>query len=123
MASQIVSYALDEETVVRFEVEPTDDWHPVGTDEIVGRVRDAVSPAVAAARTVLDKVAELQPAAVEVKFGIKVNGTANWLVAKAATEANFEITLTWKPSAPTAPGEAAGESGGGESGGGESGTA
>ncbi|MEU8584237.1 CU044_2847 family protein [Streptomyces abikoensis] len=100
MTSQVVSYALDEGTEVRFEITPTDDWHPVGTDEVVGRVRDAVRPAVEAARAVLDQVTELRPAEVQVKFGVKVNGTANWIVAKAATEANFEITLSWKPEAP-----------------------
>ncbi|MCA1695681.1 MAG: hypothetical protein LC749_13655 [Actinobacteria bacterium] len=38
----------------------------------------------------------------EVKFGIKVSGTANWLIAKAATEGNFDITLTWTPKLATA---------------------
>ena len=47
----------------------------------------------------LRSVAELGPDEVEVKFGVKVNGGTNWLVAKAATEANFEITLTWNPRA------------------------
>ncbi|MER6067401.1 CU044_2847 family protein [Streptomyces sp. NPDC001817] len=95
MASQVVSYELDEQTVVQFEIEPTGDFHQVGSEEVVGRVREAVHPAVEAARTVLHRVTALQPAEVEVKFGIKVNGTANWLIAKAATEANFEITLKW----------------------------
>ncbi|GAA2233678.1 hypothetical protein GCM10010232_20490 [Streptomyces amakusaensis] len=97
MASQIVSYELDDGTVVRFEAEPAGDWHPVAADDIVGRVRDAAGPAVDAARAVLHRVAELRPDQVEVKFGLKVNGTANWIVAKAATEANFEVTLTWQP--------------------------
>jgi hypothetical protein len=30
-----------------------------------------------------------------VKFGVKASGEASWLVAKAAGEANFEVTLTW----------------------------
>jgi hypothetical protein len=46
---------------------------------------------------VLAKVQEAAPDKIEVKFGIKVSGTANWLVAKAATEGNFDITLTWTP--------------------------
>jgi hypothetical protein len=29
-----------------------------------------------------------------------VTGTANWLVAKAATEGNFEVTLSWSPGSP-----------------------
>ncbi|MGK5530932.1 CU044_2847 family protein [Streptomyces sp. URMC 129] len=97
MASQVVSYALDDDTEVRFEVEQAGDWHPVAVDEVVGRVRDAAGPAVEAARAVLQRVAALRPGQVQVKFGLKVNGSANWIVAKAATEANFEITLTWDP--------------------------
>ncbi|MGW7577828.1 CU044_2847 family protein [Streptomyces sp. NPDC054765] len=97
MAVQVVSYELDEETVVRFEIDPSDGFHQVSSGEVIGRVRDAVRPAVEAARTVLDQAAALRPAEVEVKFGIKVNGTANWLVAKAATEANFEVSLLWRP--------------------------
>ncbi|MEU6674481.1 CU044_2847 family protein [Streptomyces sp. NPDC046853] len=97
MADQVVSYALDDETVVRFEISPTDEFHPVGAAEIVGQVREAVRPAVEAARTVLDQAAALRPAEVQVKFGIKVSGTANWIVAKASTDANFEVSLTWRP--------------------------
>jgi hypothetical protein len=97
MPSPVVSYALDDQTVVRFEVEPTADWYNVGSEEIVGRIRDAVTPAVEGARAVLEKVKDAAPDEIEVKFGIKVSGTANWLVAKVATEGNFEITLTWRP--------------------------
>ncbi|NUL02182.1 hypothetical protein HRW07_02760 [Streptomyces lunaelactis] len=97
VSTQQVSYTLDDETVVRFEIEATDTFRPVGADEVVGRVREAVRPAVEAARAVLDQVRGVRPAEVEVKFGVKATGTAQWLVAKAATEANFEITLVWRP--------------------------
>ncbi|MGW2638728.1 CU044_2847 family protein [Streptomyces sp. NPDC001348] len=96
MSSQVVSYELDDETVVQFEVEPSEEWHPVGAGQVVSRVRTAVEPAVQAARTVMEQAKEFCPDEVQVKFGVKVNGTANWLVAKAATEANFEITMTWR---------------------------
>ena len=97
MAAAVVTYSLDDETVVRFEIEPSADFRPAGPDEIVGRIRDAVAPAVEGARAVLEKVKDAAPNEIEVKFGIKVSGTANWFVAKAATEGNFEITLTWSP--------------------------
>ncbi|WP_065958962.1 CU044_2847 family protein [Streptomyces sparsogenes] len=97
MSTQQVSYALDDETIVRFEIEEADTFRPVGTEEVVGRVREAVRPAVEAARAVLDRIREVRPAEVEVKFGVKASGTAQWVVAKAATEANFEITLVWRP--------------------------
>jgi predicted neutral ceramidase superfamily lipid hydrolase len=97
MTAVVVGYALDDGTVVRFEIEPSAGFRPAGPDEIAGRIREAVAPAVEGARAVLEKVREAAPREVEVKFGIKVSGTANWLVAKAATEGNFEVTLTWKP--------------------------
>ncbi|AJP00842.1 hypothetical protein TU94_04485 [Streptomyces cyaneogriseus subsp. noncyanogenus] len=99
MAHQVVSYALDDETVVRFEIEPTDQFHQVGAGEIVGQVREAVRPAVEAARAVLDQAVALHPAEVQVTFGVKVSGTANWLVAKASTDANFEVSLVWRSAA------------------------
>lgn len=92
----VVAYALEDGTQVRFEVEPTDDWYDVATDVVLGQVREAVIPAVEGAKVVLDTVRAIGPDEIEVKFGIKVSGQANWIVAKAATEANFEITLTWK---------------------------
>ncbi|MGD9528654.1 MAG: CU044_2847 family protein [Pseudonocardia sp.] len=97
MAASVVSYQLDEDTIVRFEIEPSADFRPAGPDEIAGKIRDAVVPAVEAARVVLDKVKAVAPTEVKVKFGVKVSGTANWFVAKAATEGNFEIELTWTP--------------------------
>jgi Trypsin-co-occurring domain 1 len=95
MSSQVVTYALDDSTTVSFEVEPAPGFRPAGAGEVIGRVQSAVGPAVEAAKLVLDRVREVRPDQVELKFGIKVSGNANWLVARAATEGNFEITLTW----------------------------
>jgi hypothetical protein len=95
--SQIVKYQVDETTVVGFEFDPGPGWRPAGTKELAGQVRIAVEPAVDAAKVVLEKIKEAAPDGVEVKFGVKVSGEANWIIAKAATEGNFEITLTWKP--------------------------
>lgn len=100
MATSVVSYALDEGTTVRFEIQPTADFRPAGPDEIAGRIRDAVAPVIAAAQTVLKTAREVAPDEVKLKFGIKVSGAANWLVAKAATEGNFEVEMTWKPAPP-----------------------
>jgi hypothetical protein len=92
----VAGYALDDNTIVRFEVEPTDDWQDVSSNQVLGKIRDAVGPAVESARAVLDKVVEVGPDEVEVKFGIKVSGEVNWYVARASTDGNFEVTLTWK---------------------------
>ncbi len=91
-----VGYKLEDGTVVRFEVEPGPGFAPAGADEVVGRLIVAAAPLMAGAGVLLEKARESRPDEVKVKFGVKVTGTANWLVAKAASEGNFEITLTWK---------------------------
>jgi Trypsin-co-occurring domain 1 len=95
MAEQIVTYRVDDRTTVMLEIEPTGGFRPAGPGEILGRVREAVGPAVEAAKAVLDKVKEIGPDEIVVKFGIKASGQANWFVAKASGEGNFEVTLTW----------------------------
>ncbi|MFJ8826065.1 CU044_2847 family protein [Streptomyces sp. NPDC102467] len=96
MDSHVVSYALDADTVVQFEVEPTGDWQQVRAGQVASSVDEAARPAVEAAQRVLAQAVALRPAEVEVSFGIKVSGTANWLVAKAASEASFGVKLTWR---------------------------
>jgi len=95
VSAQIFTYAVDDSTLVRFETDPAGDFHAASPDEVLGWVRDAVRPAVDAAKAVLEKAKETRPDEVELKFGIKVSGTANWLIAKAASEGNFEVTLRW----------------------------
>lgn len=99
MTPQVVTYEVDDQTTVQFEIEPLPGFQPAGTNELIGKVQKAVEPAVAGARAVLDKVKEVRPDQVEVTFAVKVTGTMNWVVAKAATEGNFAIKLTW--SAPS----------------------
>ena len=97
--SEVVRYALDDGSVVLFEIEPLDGFAEASTDRVVGRIRQAVAPAVRAAREVLDQVRAHGPKEVEVKFGVKVTGKMDWLVAKAASEGSFEVTLKWQPGA------------------------
>src|SRR3954463_9359520 len=97
----VASYAVGDDTVVLFEVAPTQEWVEASPDphRVIEQVKAAVEPAVQSARAVLERARAMGPDEVEVKFGIKVSGTATWLVAKAATEGNFEITMTWKSTA------------------------
>jgi hypothetical protein len=100
--TQVVTYSVDESTTVGFEVELPEGFRPAGgPEEILGRVREAVTPAVEAARAIVEQIRKLEPGQAEVRFGIKVSGGAHWLVAKAAAEANFEVTLTWTRPAET----------------------
>jgi Trypsin-co-occurring domain 1 len=113
VASQIVKYKVDASTEAAFVVDPDEwaGWQDAGVRpaDVVGAVRDAVEPAVEAAKVVLDKIKEIHPGTVEVKFGISVGGGVNWGIAKAAAEGSFEVTLTWSPetgqaASPSAPG-------------------
>jgi hypothetical protein len=56
---------------------------------------DKVKPAAAA---IIDKIRSLHdaPDEVEVQFGLKLNATAGAVVASAAMEANYSVTLKWK---------------------------
>jgi hypothetical protein len=73
VSSQIVTYRVDESTTVRFEIEPTEGFRPAGAEEVLGRVREAVTPAIEAAEAVLEKVKEASPDRVELKFGVKAS--------------------------------------------------
>jgi NTP-dependent ternary system trypsin peptidase co-occuring protein len=93
--SQIVTYQVDESTTVKIEIEPTEGFRPAGPDQVVGWIKEAVTPPVEAAKAVLEKAKETRPDQVELRFGVKASGGTNWFVAKAAGEGNFEVILTW----------------------------
>jgi Trypsin-co-occurring domain 1 len=95
VSAEVVRYQVDDHTVALFEIEPVPGFRPASTGAVAGTVEAATQDSVAAARVLLDRVKEIAPGEVQLKFGIKVTGTANWLIAKAATEANFEVTLIW----------------------------
>lgn len=97
--SKVVRYAAGEDGAeVQFEIDPPEGFRQVGAGEVAGAVRAAMRPVVAAAQDVLDDLKALRPDGVEVKFGVKVSGSANWLVAKSAGEGSFEVTLSWHPA-------------------------
>jgi hypothetical protein len=95
MSLPVVTYRVDDATTVKLEIDAAQGFQPATAGEVLGLVQDAVAPAVSAAKAVLEKVKETRPDHVQVKFGVKASAEAKWLVAKAAGEANFEITLTW----------------------------
>ncbi|MFK3980823.1 CU044_2847 family protein [Micromonospora sp. NPDC050397] len=97
MQSEVIRYQVDDDTVVLVEVEPLAGFRPAGVGDVAGRVRESAAPAIAAAKELLEQVKAVSPDDVEVKFGIKATGTASWVVAKATTEGNFEVTLRWHP--------------------------
>ncbi|MEV0562794.1 CU044_2847 family protein [Dactylosporangium sp. NPDC050588] len=96
--TEIVRYQADDGTVVGFEIDPPEGFSPASTHAVLGRVRDAAVPAIEAAKAVLERAKELSPDGIEVKFGIKVTGAADWLIAKSSAEGSFEVTLKWDRS-------------------------
>jgi hypothetical protein len=96
MSTQIVTYLVNDSTGVRFEIEPGDGFRPADAGKVLGKVSEAIGPAVEAAKAVLAKAKEVQPDELEVRFGVKVTGGADWIIAKAAGEGSFEITFRWK---------------------------
>jgi hypothetical protein len=113
-STHVAKYRADDGTIVSFEIAPVDGFSPAGVGATVaGRVRDAAGPAIEAAKSVLERVKELSPDGVEVKFGVKVTGTADWLMAKSTAEGSFEVTLSWARPGPPAVGGAAERGGGG----------
>jgi hypothetical protein len=100
MPVTVAQYVLDDGTIVSFEADLGEGYRPAGAEQVIGSLSDAIQPAVQGARAVLEKMKDATPTEIEVKFGIKVSGSTNWLVARAATDANFEVRLMWKPSCP-----------------------
>ena len=95
-----VGYSLEDGTVVRFEFDPPSGFRPARAgDNVAAAVKEAVQPAVEAAKEVLNRLEEAKPSEVSVTFGVKVSGRAHWVVARAAAEANFTVTMVWRTDA------------------------
>lgn len=96
-ASQIVSYQVDGETVAEFDIDPPAGFNPAASvGEVIADVRNAVGPAIDAAKEVLDRIKPVGSEAVEIRFGVKVSGTKKWSVARRPGEGTFEVTLSWR---------------------------
>ena len=101
--SEVVRYRAGDGVEALFEVDPPEGYRPVGRAAQPGSIHEAMRPAVEAAAEVLHHLKALRPDGIEVKFGIKVSGSASWLIAKAAGEGSFEVTMTWRPEETTVP--------------------
>lgn len=56
-----------------------------------------IKPAMAA---VMERVKELAPGALEVKFAVKMSAEVGAIFAAGSAEANFEVTLKWSKEQP-----------------------
>lgn len=77
-----------------------------GGSEIVQKTIEQVDAAVDAASKVASRAVKKfgtmddKPDELQIKLGIKLTAEAGVVFAKAASEGNFEITLTWKRETP-----------------------
>jgi hypothetical protein len=58
------------------------------------RIRPAATAAIGSLRTLSDR-----PQEIEIEFGIQLSAEIGAIVAHTAAEANFRVTLRWKPEA------------------------
>jgi hypothetical protein len=63
------------------------------------RIQPAATAAIRSLRTLADR-----PQEVEIEFGIKISAEVGAVIAHTAAEANFRVTLRWKPEAAEAVG-------------------
>ena len=89
-------YAVDDRTVVRFEIAPG----LGGPADNHVWIRDAATPAFAGAAVLLEEARGTSANKVEIRFGLKATGDA-WMISRAPGDANFEVTLTWAPASAT----------------------
>jgi hypothetical protein len=97
-ATNVVTYQVDERTTVQFEIDPLPGFGPVATTgEIIATVHNAIGPAIAAARSILDDMAGASLDDAKISFGVKVTGKGSWAIARSANEGHFHVTLSSRP--------------------------
>ena len=103
MAEALVAARLDSGETLLFEVDEPDDIGvtaiSISVDQDTGMVEldKALGGVKRAAGQVLETMRSIAvpPDSCEISFGVKLSGTVGAIIAKASTEANFTIKLTW----------------------------
>lgn len=104
----MVEFTVDEDddAVVTFEVDSAelpDDLVLASSDGslVVGRARISLEKALDQLKPSLERIAAvvrtLSPTESSIEFGLKMGGETGIIVAKGSAEANFKLTLAWKP--------------------------
>lgn len=73
-------------------------YAPILVESLSASVREVINVVAAA----IDPGAD-GPESCQVKFGLKVSGAGNVILAKMGSELNLEITINWKRPAPAPP--------------------
>jgi hypothetical protein len=103
---RLAEFSMRDGGVIVVEVDAADSGTStvlsVAPGETVEKARDTFEAALAkirpAAEAIINRLRDLseRPDTVGVEFGLKLSASAGAVIASAATEANFKITLTWK---------------------------
>jgi len=99
---QLVEYELEDGSTILVEVDLPEAGieRAARGDQIVKakeRFSEALEQIKPVAQTVLSKLGSLSADEIGVEFGIKLSAKAGVILASADAEANFTVTLTWKP--------------------------
>ena len=103
--NQIVRFYLEDGTPVLIEI---DEVLPIGLEDAAiedksiidarHKFEEAFENTRKAAGAIVKKLREFtdSPDTIELEFGLKVSAESGIVVASAAVEANYQLTLTWK---------------------------
>lgn len=104
---QIVEFQLDNGTTVLAEVSELDEEGSIERigrgDAVVYKARQTLGVALSVVRPAAESIiSQLQDLAqpieeVQVEFGVKLNASVGALLASAAGESHYQVTITWKP--------------------------
>jgi hypothetical protein len=100
MATQVKKIPLEhggQILVEVYEVEGEEERVGVG-DKAAKTFEAAWDTVVPVIKTLANKIASCGPTETQIKFGIKIGADLNAIIASAKGEANFEVTLSWKPA-------------------------
>jgi len=85
---------------IGIEVDVLPGQQPAGLTETITAKWDDASKAIqtmaTAFHSTLDNIAkEIQPDSVEIEFGLKLSGEADWVIGKASGEAHLDVKLSY----------------------------
>lgn len=99
--SELIRFAVDDETSVVVEVREDEGFERVARPGVIAQAPHAFVTALqdvrAAAVAALDvfRQGPGRPDAVEIEFGVRLTAEAGAVIARSALEGHLQVTLTW----------------------------
>jgi Trypsin-co-occurring domain 1 len=99
-----VTYATLGGDDIRVEIERSPDgFMPVSGDRPLGRVERLFEPVFSAVEGFLHGARRTRPDEISLRFGVKVTGGGNAVIAKDLDSGSFQVSMTWKASPESGP--------------------